>query len=756
MTDVKRRLYFYVILMLSLTLSHTVFALQPPRAGEIERLKQTGKFEEQLEKARGLGNHRIAPDLLDRAIYKAQRKAFIQQGLPDNKILSAPPSAWKLMPTTGNVKVFALLIDFLDYPAYNAQTAIDSSLFGDGSGIPSNAAPYESLKNYYERSSYSQLHLSGVTLGWYHCPKNRSAIHMTTEGSERLIKDAIASFDGSVDFSQFDNDGNGQIEYFVVIWTGPDNGWSNFWWAYQTEWTDSTYTVDGKKLGKYSWQWEYNNGDVHTGPFSPAAVIHETGHGLGLPDYYDYDSTVGPDGGIGGLDMMDADWGDHNSFSKWVLEWITPTVVASGNQTLTLNPSGTAQDAVLIMPGATSSDPFREFFIAQNRYRSGNDANVGYPTNGMLIWHVDASLNAARTDYAYDNSYTPHKLLKLMQADGLDRIENYSARADAAMYYEPGKVLGPVSAPSSRDYMGVDTGVNVTGISQSGTQMTATFSINTYTITATAGTNGTISPLSATVNSGSSATFTITPNVNYHVADVLVDGTSIGAVTSHTFTDVTAAHTIAAIFAINTYTITATAGTNGTISPLSATVNSGSNTAFTITPNANYHVADVLVDGISAGAVTSHTFTNVVATHTISATFALNTPHTITVTAGAHGTISPTTVEVDYASDATFTITPNANYNIVDVLVDGRSQGSIPSYSFTNVTADHTISATFILKGDLNNDEVVNISDAIIAMQVLSKKLPTSHIYKEADVNGDGIIGIPELIYIIQKEAGLR
>ena len=47
---------------------------------------------------------------------------------------------------------------------------------------------------------------------------------------------------------------------------------------------------------------------------------------------------------------------------------------------------------------------------------------------------------------------------------------------------------------------------------------------------------------------------------------MLVDGGSVGAVTSYTFTNVTANHTIAASFAINTYTITATAGANGSIS----------------------------------------------------------------------------------------------------------------------------------------------------------------------------------------------
>ena len=91
--------------------------------------------------------------------------------------------------------------------------------------------------------------------------------------------------------------------------------------------------------------------------------------------------------------------------------------------------------------------------------------------------------------------------------------------------------------------------------------VTATFAINTYTITPSAGANGSISPNAAqTVNYGAEQAFTITPATGYHVADVLVDGSSVGAVTSYTFSNVTTAHAISATFAINTYTITPSAG----------------------------------------------------------------------------------------------------------------------------------------------------------------------------------------------------
>lgn len=74
----------------------------------------------------------------------------------------------------------------------------------------------------------------------------------------------------------------------------------------------------------------------------------------------------------------------------------------------------------------------------------------------------------------------------------------------------------------------------------------------------------------------------------------------------------------------NTHTIMATAGLNGSITPSgSVAINHGDNQSFTIIPGTNYHVADVLVDGSSVGAVTSYTFTNVISDHTITASFSV-------------------------------------------------------------------------------------------------------------------------------------
>lgn len=224
----------------------------------------------------------------------------------------------------------------------------------------------------------------------------------------------------------------------------------------------------------------------------------------------------------------------------------------------------------------------------------------------------------------------------------------------------------------------------------------------TYTITGTADANGAILPLGPIiVPEGDSQTFTITPIEGYHVADVKVDGVSIGAVTTYTFSNVTEDHTISASFSLDTnsqdtYTITASAGQNGTISPSGqATIISGGSQTYAITPNDGYSIADVTVNGQSVGAVSTYTFTNVTSDNTINATFALQ-PHTVTASAGIGGSISPSgSIIVDHGSSMTFTITPNEGYLIGDVLVNGSSVGKVTTYSFIDITDDQSITAGF-------------------------------------------------------------
>ncbi|MFZ0927655.1 MAG: hypothetical protein WAN11_03590, partial [Syntrophobacteraceae bacterium] len=229
--------------------------------------------------------------------------------------------------------------------------------------------------------------------------------------------------------------------------------------------------------------------------------------------------------------------------------------------------------------------------------------------------------------------------------------------------------------------------------------VTASFAAGSYTITPSAGSYGSISPSTAqTVSYGSNETFTITPNAGCQVTSVLIDGVSIGATGSYTFSDVTANHTISATFAPITYTITPTSGANGKISPSTAvTVNYGGSQAFTITPAATCQISSVLVDGVSVGAVTGYTFSSVTANHTIAANFTAPTAtqYKITPSAGSNGSISPSaSVQVKSGGTQTFTVTPNSGYT---ASVGGTCGGSLAGTTYTTnaITANCTVTAAF-------------------------------------------------------------
>lgn len=163
------------------------------------------------------------------------------------------------------------------------------------------------------------------------------------------------------------------------------------------------------------------------------------------------------------------------------------------------------------------------------------------------------------------------------------------------------------------------------------------------------------------------------------------------------------------------YTIDTVYNVGGYISPRGpVSVESGATEVFNIIPNTGYKIKDVIVDGVSVGALSTYTFTNITSNHTIEATFEASTfSISITASAGSGGTISPSgTVSVNYGDSKTFKISPNSGYKIKDVIVDGVSVGAVSTYTFANITQDHTISAIFEKR----------ITETVIILKVGSKK----------------------------------
>jgi len=226
----------------------------------------------------------------------------------------------------------------------------------------------------------------------------------------------------------------------------------------------------------------------------------------------------------------------------------------------------------------------------------------------------------------------------------------------------------------------------------------ATFKVLTFTVTATAGANGSVSPQGAqTVVYNKGLTFTATPASGYAVDSWSVDGTVVQTGgTQFALTNVLKDHTVQVTF-ILTYTITPSAGANGTISPSTAMkVNAGCDCCLTASPRSGYMVDRWMVDGkVVQQNCTKCLLAKVSANHTVQVTFIL--AYTITTSAGANGAISPKDAQiVPKGSSQLFTAIPNTMYTVDSWYVDGKLvQSGKSTYTLTNITANHTVKVTF-------------------------------------------------------------
>lgn len=182
------------------------------------------------------------------------------------------------------------------------------------------------------------------------------------------------------------------------------------------------------------------------------------------------------------------------------------------------------------------------------------------------------------------------------------------------------------------------------------------------------------------------APITVSEFRGYSVGDVIPAGTLLSEIIQKEFNS-----------APVTYTITISSTGAGTVSPTGTqTVYKGANLTITATPDAGSQLKSFKVDG--ANKSNPYTLTNIQANHRVEVEFEAIpvTTHIITATAGANGSISPSgQVSVNDGASQNFTIAADTGYRIKDVKVDGTSVGTVGSYQFDNVTADHTIAAEF-------------------------------------------------------------
>ena len=210
--------------------------------------------------------------------------------------------------------------------------------------------------------------------------------------------------------------------------------------------------------------------------------------------------------------------------------------------------------------------------------------------------------------------------------------------------------------------------------------VTATFTPNTYTVTATAGTGGTIFPSSKSVNYGSTATFTVTSNEGYSIGSVSgCNGTLNGS--TYTTGAITSSCTVSATFTLNKYSLTVTkAGTGaGTVISNPSGINCGTNCTLSF----NYNTSVVLTPTPSTGSVFSGWSGDsdcydgsvvMTSNKSCTATFTLN-KYLLTVTKSGTGTVSSDPTGISCGSDCT----ESYNYDTSVLLTASAGTG----YTFT-------------------------------------------------------------------------
>ncbi len=227
----------------------------------------------------------------------------------------------------------------------------------------------------------------------------------------------------------------------------------------------------------------------------------------------------------------------------------------------------------------------------------------------------------------------------------------------------------------------------------------------TYTITASAGSNGTISPAGEqVVNAGATPTYSITADTGYHIADVTVDGESVGVKASYQFPALGRNRSISAIFAVDMWPLTVekSGSGSGLVQTQAQDIDCGATCSHTYSNGTEVTLTAVAESGSrfvgwSGGGCSGTTSCTVTMDQAITVTAQFDViTYTITASAGSNGSITSQCEQVvDAGTSCIYTITADAGYHTANVTVDGVLRGTIDTYEFPYLNIDHEISATF-------------------------------------------------------------
>jgi len=309
-----------------------------------------------------------------------------------------------VLSSVGERYLTVIPVDFSDAPAdalaggeEKAIAQIQEAFFGSSSGNQ-----FVSLAEYYEKTSFHRLHVKGeVTAKPFRSEETYAALKAKNNASQtkaalsRIYSDAITWYNSIPGQSRVLTHGDPIYFVYLAPYAGMDGDTtsrSSMMWAFTINdpapicWS-SYYMMHPR---------DEDGVDAHT-------FIHEFGHILGLKDYYDQNSysELSSCSPMGRMDMMDCSLGEHNAFSKMVLDWTRP-YIPTGEATITLRPASGNGDCVLLPLSEYNGTPYDEYLLleyytptylnyADARLR--DDAGMSLMAgSGIKVYHVDARL----------------------------------------------------------------------------------------------------------------------------------------------------------------------------------------------------------------------------------------------------------------------------------------------------------------------------------------------------------------------------
>ncbi|HBS85019.1 MAG: hypothetical protein A2W91_07270 [Bacteroidetes bacterium GWF2_38_335] len=372
---------------------------------------------------------------------------------PDSKSGSA-----KAFPTSGTRNLLVILIQFPDAAATFPQSNFNNMM---------NQAGYNgtgSFQEYYLETSYGDLTVNSTVVGWYTAanPHDYYGKENDPDGARKqaLAAEAVdAAEAGGVNFSIFDNDGNGYVDGVMVIHQGDgaeqgdlSNIWSHSWGLYGA----NARNYDGVNIQAYTM-----NPETSWGAMGKIGVLcHEFGHNLGLPDWYDtdYAESGGESEDLGNWDCMaggsynngGSSPAHHNAYAKYLLNWIAlPALTTAASITM----PNVENNQVAYKYATTTTN---EFFVIENRQQIGFDAYL--PGHGLLIYHVDENYIEGAGNCI--NCDPTHQGMDMEEADGTIAHGAGDAFPAGATSFTDG------TTPSAQSWAPANTSKPITNISE--------------------------------------------------------------------------------------------------------------------------------------------------------------------------------------------------------------------------------------------------------------------------------------------------